>query len=395
MTAYPHPPREAPFDLDLPSIRIFLAALLLLGVVGVFPESASSAPAGFYVQATGHALADPFLGYWVENNGVRSLGLPVSDIVQRNGRTAQYFQYGVLVLKRNGAISRLRTGADLLETVQGDRRAIAGRRSPSPRTAQGMRSDDTVTQTRVVGNPAPPVIASDVRPYWQQHGGVEVLGNPISPAYRNGPVRTQWFEFGRIDLQPDGPVLAEIGLELAIQSGVPTSKADRGYLPLFDPERFVTFSGDGTVPNASGPFDPVRLEIPAIHVDAQIEITTVEDGVMTNPTDPWKAGWYAGFSQPGEWTNTVIAGHRDWWGYGPVVFWDLGLLRPGDTIYLLAADGTGATYLVESNTLVPRTVDPRPIIEDIGYEAVTLITCGGVWTGSEYTGRIIIRARRI
>ena len=62
------------------------------------------------------------------------------------------------------------------------------------------------------------------------------------------------------------------------------------------------------------PFDPVRLQIPKIKVDAAIEITTVQDGVMTNPVDPWKAGWYQSFSRPGEWTNTVIAGHRDWWG---------------------------------------------------------------------------------
>ncbi len=180
-----------------------------------------------------------------------------------------------------------------------------------------------------------------------------------------------------IDLGPTGASLAEIGLELAHQSDVPTGPADRGHLPLFDPARFVAFTGDGTIPNASGPFDPVRLEIPKIQLDAQIEITTVQDGIMTNPHDPWKAGWYASFSRPGEWTNTVIAGHRDWWGYGPVVFWNLGQLQPGDKIYLLGADGSGATYVVNSNSLVPSTVDPQTIINDIGYEALTLITCGG------------------
>jgi sortase (surface protein transpeptidase) len=61
----------------------------------------------------------------------------------------------------------------------------------------------------------------------------------------------------------------------------------------------------------------------------------------------------------------------------------------------MAADGTGATYVVNSNTLVPRTVDPQTIITDIGYEALTLITCGGTWTGTEYTDRIIVQAYRI
>ncbi len=177
------------------------------------------------------------------------------------------------------------------------------------------------------------------------------------------------------------PVLRPIGKE--------------GTSALFDPSRFVTFTGDGVVPNATGPFDPVRLQIPAVQIDAGIEITTVEDGVMTNPVDPWKAGWYAGLRRPGALDEYGHCGHRDWWGYGPVVFWDLGMVRPGDTIYLLAADGTGATYVVESTTLVPRTVDPQTIINDVGYEALTLITCGGAWTGTGYTDRIIVRAHRI
>ena len=395
MTEHPHPPREAPFALDPLAFRVVLAALLLLGSIGAFPTTTSAAPAGFYVEATGQVLADPFLDYWIDHDGAQTLGLPVSDVVPRNGRSAQYFQFGVLVLKQNGSISRLRAGVDLLGELQGDRPLIDGRRSPSPRTAQGLADIEVVNQTRVSDMVALPPVAPPILPYWQQRGGTGVLGEPITPAYRIGAVRTQWFEFGRIDLEATGPTLAQVGLELALRGGVATDRENRGDLPLFDRSRFTTFAGDDTIPNATQPFDPVRLEIPAIRVDASIEVTAVQNGVMTNPVDPWNAGWYEEFARPGDWTNTVIAGHRDWWGYGPVVFWNLGLLQPGDKIYLQAADGSGATYVVESNFLVPRTVDPQTIIEDIGYEALTLITCGGSWTGSEYTDRIIIQARRI
>ncbi len=369
--------------------------MMVLSLLGIAPAEASGSTAGFYVASTGHALSDPFLRYWVDNDGAVSLGLPVSDVVQIDGRTAQYFQYGVLVLKSNGSTSRLRAGADLLDELRGDPSLIHGRREPSSRTTQALPPSDIVLQTNMGGSETMPSIDEALLPYWQQWGGPSLLGNAVSPAYRHGAVRTQWFDYGRIDLGPDGASLAEIGLELARHAGVPTGPTDRGHLPLFDPSRFVAFAGDGTIPNATEPFDPVRLEIPKIQVDAQIEVTTVQDGSMTNPQDPWKAGWYSSFSRPGEWTNTVIAGHRDWWGYGPVVFWNLGLLQPGDKIYLVGADGSGATYVVNSNTLVPRTVDPQTIINDIGYEALTLITCGGSWTGSEYTDRIIIRAYRI
>jgi sortase (surface protein transpeptidase) len=45
--------------------------------------------------------------------------------------------------------------------------------------------------------------------------------------------------------------------------------------------------------------------------------------------------------------------------------------------------------------VVPRTIDPQLVINDVGYEALTLITCGGVWNGTEYADRIIVRAYRI
>ncbi|HET9658959.1 MAG TPA: class F sortase [Thermomicrobiales bacterium] len=395
MTELPHPPREAQTVFELRILRAALAVVMVLGVLGMAPAAATGPSAGFYVASTGHALSDPFLRYWVDHDGATSLGLPVSNVVQRNGRTTQYFQYGVLVLKSNGSTTRLRAGVDLLDELRGDPALVNGRREPSSRAIQGLSPSDIVLQTNVSGAGSFPAIDESLLPYWQQWGGPDLLGSPVSPAYRHGAIRTQWFEYGRIDLGPDGAALAEIGLELARHSDVPTGPEDRGQLPLFDPSRFVAFSGDGTIPNANEPFDPVRIEIPTIRVDASIEITTVQDGTMTNPGDPWKAGWYASFSRPGEWTNTVIAGHRDWWGYGPVVFWNLGLLQPGDRIYLVGADGAGATYVVNSNTLVPRTVDPQSIINDIGYEALTLITCGGAWTGSEYTDRIIIRAYRI
>ncbi len=395
MDAHPHSPHEALISIRTRLASLALIALLILPGRSFDHAVASTAPAQFYVESTGHILTDPFLRYWVEHGGERSFGLPVTDIVERSGRSAQYFQYGVLVLKSNGEISRLKVGTDLLDTLQNDPILVVGRRTPSSRTVQGLPDGALTQSTNQTG--ARPSLAPDAAllPYWQQWGGSNFLGAPISVAYRYGAVRTQWFEFGRIDLSPAGATLAEVGLELARQSDAPTGPAERGNLPLFDPSRFVEFVGDGTITNDDQAFDPVRLLIPKIKVDAAIEVTTVQDGVMSNPSDPWKAGWYQSFSRPGEWSNTVIAGHRDWWGYGPVVFWDLGWLLPGDKIYLTAADGSGATYIVGTVEVVPRSVDPQTIINDVGYEALTLITCGGSWTGTQYTDRIVIHAYRI
>lgn len=215
MTAHPHPPREAPIQFEPRTVRIALAILLVLGFLGVSPVTATAQPTGFYVEATGHVLGEPFLSYWVDNNGAEILGLPVTDVVSHNGRTAQYFQYGVLVLKRNGAASRVRAGADLLDELRGDPRMIDGRRTPSPRTTQALPRRDIVQQTRSLDGPAPLAIDPDLLSTWRQFGGIATLGEPISTTYRVGRERTQWFEFGRIDLGPDGAIRAEIGRELA------------------------------------------------------------------------------------------------------------------------------------------------------------------------------------
>ncbi len=395
MDAQPHSPHEAPLSNTNRLARLALIALLVVTGLGLDHAAATSPPARFYVESTGHILASPFLDFWLDSDGERILGWPVTDMAERDGQSIQYFQYGALIHHSNETITRLKSGTGLLELLQGDPDVVDGRRSPAPRTVQGVRVADRDQQTYQTGYHSSMSVAAEFLPYWNQWGGKEFLGQPISAAYRHGNLRTQWFEFGRIDLGPSGATLAEVGLELARQLGIPTGRADRGNLPIFDSSRFVTFTGDGTIPNAEQPFDPVRLQIPRIKVDAQIEITTVQDGVMTNPVDPWKAGWFQSFSRPGEWTNTVISGHRDWWGYGPVVFWDLGWLQPGDKIYLSGADGTGATYVVGEVEVVPRTVDPQTIINDVGYEALTLITCGGAWDGTEYTERIIVHAYRI
>ncbi|MCA9858359.1 MAG: class F sortase, partial [Thermomicrobiales bacterium] len=330
-------------------------ALLVAACLGFAPASAMNPSPSFYVESTGQILADPFLGFWIENDGNRMLGMPVSDVVDLGGRPAQYFQYGVLVAKANGSVSRIKAGSDLLDALRGDPTIIDGRRTPGPRTTQAAPQPDTPGQTNVSGLPPAPTVDAELVPYWQQWGGASLLGEPISLAYRHDGIRSQWFEFGRIDHSPTGASLAEVGLELARQSHAAMTPVEQGNLPIFDPTRFVDFAGDGAIANASGPFDPVRLRIPSIGVDAEIEITTVVDGVMTNPVDPWNAGWYESFSRPGEWTNTVIAGHRDWWGYGPVVFWKLGNVQSGDKIYLLGADSAGATHIVDSVQVVPRT----------------------------------------
>jgi LPXTG-site transpeptidase (sortase) family protein len=207
----------------------------------------------------------------------------------------------------------------------------------------------------------------------------------------------QWFELGRLELPSgsDNVKFGATGFELAIARGLDVGKVKSRGLPDFDSARFTRFFGDGTIPEAVGPFDPVEIKIPAINVDANVEQVAIVDGVMGIPEDPWAVGWYPTLSLPGDFTNVVMAGHKDWWNIGPTVFWDLNQLVPNEMIYLVGEDGTGATYQITESWAVDANVNAADIVSDQGAEMLTLITCDGAFDGQHYLQRWIVRAMRV
>lgn len=56
--------------------------------VGAFDATATSV----YFPQTGHALSNGFLSYWRDRGGVGTFGYPLSEELQENGRTVQYFE---------------------------------------------------------------------------------------------------------------------------------------------------------------------------------------------------------------------------------------------------------------------------------------------------------------
>ncbi|MEA2523643.1 MAG: hypothetical protein QOF73_870 [Thermomicrobiales bacterium] len=378
--------------------RVFrlMAVAALLAILGSSAAGAATvtakAPSQYYVDDTGHALGEPFLSQWVARDGMTTLGFPVSEPVTRSGRIAQYFQYGYLQStsksKKSENLAVRPAGLELLDAQHNPERSVAGRRVGGSKVAGAFLAPDTGKEPKLTGR---------TKAYYERHGGTERFGKPVSASYVAFGMRVQWFEFGRLQwwLEDKKVQVAPVGLELASVRGIDTTRIGRGKLPPFEPNRFRTFHGDGTVAEARGVFQPVRIEIPRIAVNALIEQVGIVGGVMEVPQDAWNVGWYSSLAKPGERTNVVMAGHRDWWGVGPVVFWNLDQLGPGDKIYLVGDDGRGSTYVVESAWQVDAGIDAGDIISDAGGETLTLITCGGDFNGSEYVLRHIVRAARI
>ena len=142
----------------------------------------------------------------------------------------------------------------------------------------------------------------------------------------------------------------------------------------------------------------MSLQIAPIAVDAPIEILETVGGVMQQPSDEHHVAWYKETARLGETGNLLLAGHLNWWGVPEAVFAHLGELRAGDPLVLRDETDAAFAYTVE---WVRQESSREPPAADVlgmtGYEAVTLITCGGAWdsASSEYTERTVARARRV
>ena len=157
-----------------------------------------------------------------------------------------------------------------------------------------------------------------------------------------------------------------------------------------------------------------RFRISALGVDAPLGTRHVSgDGVMPNPTGPGDVVWY----DFAEWTgwggalgageNAVFSGHVDYAAYvayadaqfrGRGVFYALDLLSPGDVIEV-EVNGEVLRYAVEWRRLVAADGGSwRDIMgSDVEQDSITLITCGGEFNFAtrQYLDRIVVRAVRI
>lgn len=146
---------------------------------------------------------------------------------------------------------------------------------------------------------------------------------------------------------------------------------------------------------AVGPALPIRLEIPALTVDAPIVPVGLEpSGIMASPATAQDVAWYQLGARPGEGSNAVLAGHLDWKGE-PGVFQRLKELQLGDLIII--ESGTGQFYHYSVQESVVYDVDTAPLDYIFGNtteDALTLITCTGPYDGNQdiYHQRLIIRA---
>ncbi|MDT0434977.1 MULTISPECIES: class F sortase [Streptomyces] len=147
-------------------------------------------------------------------------------------------------------------------------------------------------------------------------------------------------------------------------------------------------------PTAGSP--PVRLLIPAIHVDTPLlRLGLAADGTVQVPpiTAHDRAGWYRHSPAPGQTGPSVILGHVTVGSFGDGVFRHLSELRRGDTIEARLEKGGPARFEVTAVRTVAKSAFPtQEVYGDVDRPELRLITCGGAHDGDGYADNVIVFA---
>lgn len=157
-------------------------------------------------------------------------------------------------------------------------------------------------------------------------------------------------------------------------------------------------AGDGT--KATAATRPVRIEIPAIEVDAGlIDLARGADGVLAAPPSTVldKAGWYAKGTVPGQTGPAVIAGHVDWVDR-IAVFHRLDELQAGDTITVVMNDGSKVRFAVDDVRKVSKFHFPTASVYGPTPDPqLRVITCGGPFDDARniYSENVIVSASEV
>lgn len=139
---------------------------------------------------------------------------------------------------------------------------------------------------------------------------------------------------------------------------------------------------------------PIRIRIPKINLDAEIEyVGLTPGGEMATPLSTNNVGWYEFGVRPGEVGSAVIAGHYGWGEGRASSFDELHKLRIGDKFSIEDDTGGVTTFVVRAN----RRYDPEDDATGVftstdGKAHLNLITCEGDWdpVSKSYSKRLVV-----
>ena len=177
--------------------------MVLVLVITAFPFSAitaNAAPARYFAE-TGHNLSGGFYTYWNNHGGLDLFGYPITEEVQLDGKTVQFFERAVFEYHPEFKGTAYETELRLLGhdvTVGREDTELFAPRPVEPSRDQNWYFPETGHW-----------LNSGFLYYWQHRGGLDMFGYPISEEFSevnpiDGQIYTvQYFERARFEYHPE------------------------------------------------------------------------------------------------------------------------------------------------------------------------------------------------
>lgn len=141
-------------------------------------------------------------------------------------------------------------------------------------------------------------------------------------------------------------------------------------------DRVEVRSRQSQTPDDPSAAKPTHIKIGRIGIEAEILPVAHEGNNIGVTNDAKTVGWYEDGPVPGSSGVAVLAGHRDWAG-AKGAFYDLNLLKPGDTLDVKTTRGT-KTFVVWQSERYPTANAPSgAIMRESGPASLVLISCEG------------------
>jgi len=189
-----------------------------------------------------------------------------------------------------------------------------------------------------------------------------------------------------------GVGLLIVGLSIFLETRGVTVDALSADLPALS----IPPASASTGTSFEAPGKPVRLIIPSIGVDANVQSVGLYwngDGDMGIPTNFTDVAWYNGGPVPGAPGSAVIDGHLDGRNVKEAVFYDLGKLQIGDLVEVVDANGkTWQFKVVDTKTYDYNAPTADIFSSDTSKARLNLITCAGDWDATQgvYNKRVVV-----
>jgi hypothetical protein len=180
-------------------------ALILSGCSHVYPAqylSEDASPTSLCFSATGHTIKGNFLRYFEAMGGLESLGYPITEAFEQEGRRVQYFEYARLEDHPDNP------GQPVVKlSMLGER---LGRRQPPLRPSRVPPASSQKSRYYPETGHA---LSGDFLAYFDAHGGLDRFGFPIAEPLVAGGSLVQDFQRARLMWQPHPSSGQRVALE--------------------------------------------------------------------------------------------------------------------------------------------------------------------------------------